>query len=103
VYSNRQAPSRDACSLFAEQDNVKHVVSGGTWHDPNAHKWVKVGPGVLEYFNTHPHQRRLLGFPNMEPQTVGENLIILFSRHASSFMKRYGTCTSTCHGGCSLG
>ncbi|KAI9569764.1 hypothetical protein HD554DRAFT_1997841, partial [Boletus coccyginus] len=33
VYSNRQAPSCDACHLFAEQDNVMHVVSGGTWHD----------------------------------------------------------------------
>ncbi|KAI9571213.1 hypothetical protein HD554DRAFT_1998148, partial [Boletus coccyginus] len=70
VYSNRQAPSRDACHLFAEQDNVMHVMSGGTWHDPTAQKWAKAGPGVVEYFNAHPHQRRLLGFPNMEPPKV---------------------------------
>ncbi|KAH0825930.1 hypothetical protein J3R83DRAFT_7620 [Lanmaoa asiatica] len=71
VYSNRQAPSRDACHLFAEQDNVKHVVSGGTWHDPTAQKWVKAGPGVTEYFDAHPHQRRLLGFPDMKSQNIG--------------------------------
>ncbi|KAI9567278.1 hypothetical protein HD554DRAFT_1996136, partial [Boletus coccyginus] len=34
IYSNRQALSHDACRLFAEQDNVKHVVTGGVWHDP---------------------------------------------------------------------
>ncbi|KAI5983206.1 hypothetical protein EDD15DRAFT_2115505, partial [Pisolithus albus] len=36
IYSNRQAPSRDACQLFAEQDNIKHVVTDGVWHDPIA-------------------------------------------------------------------
>lgn len=77
VYSNRQALSRDACHLFAEQDNVKHVVSGGMWHDPTTQKWVKAGPGVVKYFNTHPHQRSLLAFPIIEPKKVGEYLIRL--------------------------
>ncbi|KAN0097891.1 hypothetical protein V8E55_002337 [Tylopilus felleus] len=52
------------------QDNMKHVLSGGTWHDPDAQKWVKAGPDVLEYFDTHPHQRCLLGFPDMKSKVV---------------------------------
>ncbi|KAG8215182.1 hypothetical protein J3R82DRAFT_8704 [Butyriboletus roseoflavus] len=38
VYSNRQAPSHNTCQLFAKQDNVKHIVSGGMWHNPTAQK-----------------------------------------------------------------
>ena len=70
IHSNRQAPSRDACQLFAGQDNVKHVVTGGYWRDP-AGKWVKAGPSVIKYFDEHPYQRDLLGFPEMESPEVG--------------------------------
>ncbi|KAG6376770.1 hypothetical protein JVT61DRAFT_1794 [Boletus reticuloceps] len=35
IDSNRQAPSHDACQVFAEQEAMKHVVSGGHWHDPD--------------------------------------------------------------------
>ncbi|KAF8438190.1 hypothetical protein L210DRAFT_3679452 [Boletus edulis BED1] len=73
IYSNRQAPSRDSCQLFAERDNVKHVVTGGFWCDPITAKWVKAGPGVIKYFDEHPHQRHLLGFPKMEAPEVGWN------------------------------
>ena len=71
IYSNRQAPSRDACQLFAEQDNVKHVVTGGFWYDSIMGKWVKAGPNIIKYFDEHPHQRRLLGFPSLAPPEVG--------------------------------
>ena len=34
------------------------------WCDPTTQKWVKAGPGVVEYFNIHPHQHRLLVSPD---------------------------------------
>lgn len=69
------------------QDNMKHVLSGGTWHDPDAQKWVKAGPDVLEYFDTHPHQRCLLGFPDMKSKVVSESILMSGSMHCSILMK----------------
>ncbi|KAJ8583172.1 hypothetical protein M405DRAFT_717993, partial [Rhizopogon salebrosus TDB-379] len=40
IYSNRQAPSRDSCRIFAHQDIVKHVATGGFWYDSKVSKWV---------------------------------------------------------------
>ncbi|KAF8259438.1 hypothetical protein EI94DRAFT_1545583, partial [Lactarius quietus] len=33
IYSNRQAPSRDSCNMFAAQDHIKHITTGGFWFD----------------------------------------------------------------------
>lgn len=75
IYSNRQAPSRDSCQLFAAQDHVKHIVTGGFWNDPLAKKWVKAGPTIIRYINDHPHQCHLLGFPTGEPPVAGTRLV----------------------------
>jgi hypothetical protein len=80
IYSNRQAPSRDACHLFAEQENVKHVVSGGFWKDPATGKWVKAGANIIKYIDEHPHLCQLLGFPRVEPPEVGEFFFFLCSK-----------------------
>ncbi|KIJ11470.1 hypothetical protein PAXINDRAFT_84506, partial [Paxillus involutus ATCC 200175] len=76
IYSNRQAPSRDTCQIFAEQDNVKHVVTGGVWHDPVTKKWVKAGPDVFKYITEHPQQRHLLGLPKATSLDVGNTEIV---------------------------
>ena len=76
IYSNRQAPSRDSCQLFAAQDHVKHIVTGGFWNDSSAKKWVKAGPAVIRYINNHPHQCRLLGFPTGESPVAGKCLAL---------------------------
>ncbi|KAG2153502.1 uncharacterized protein EDB93DRAFT_1239739 [Suillus bovinus] len=54
VYSNHQALSRDSCRVFAHQDIVKHIVTGGYWYDNNALKWVCGGAQVLGYLDEHP-------------------------------------------------
>ena len=74
IYSNRQAPSHNACQLFAAQDHVKHVVTGGFWNDPLVGKWVKAGPAIIKYINDHPHLCCLLGFPSGESPEVGKYL-----------------------------
>jgi len=77
IYSNRQAPSRDACHLFAEQEGVRHVVSGGYWRDPTTRKWANAGPSVLQYISEHPHQHHFLGFPDIKSNQAGKFLSTL--------------------------
>ncbi len=61
IYSNRQAPSRDTCNIFATQDRIKHVVTGGFWLDKDLKKWVCAGPAVVEFFKENPIQAALMG------------------------------------------
>jgi hypothetical protein len=66
IYSNRQAPSRDTCNTFAEQDIVKHIATGGYWHDPVSKQWVRAGVAIRTHILDHPEQLRLLAIPNAE-------------------------------------
>ncbi|KAH7918288.1 hypothetical protein BV22DRAFT_1024813 [Leucogyrophana mollusca] len=65
IYSNRQAPSRDTCTIFARQDLVKHIATGGYWLDSTSRtKWVQGGSAVVTYLDENPAQARLLGLPS---------------------------------------
>lgn len=79
IYSNRQAPSRDSCNIFAEQDAVKHIATGGYWHDPVAKCWVRAGEAIHDYMYDHPEQMRLLGLPKTEKKFPGLRFQFLFS------------------------
>ncbi|KAH7928239.1 hypothetical protein BV22DRAFT_974816, partial [Leucogyrophana mollusca] len=72
IYSNRQAPSRDTCNIFARQDIVKHIATGGYWQDGSSGKWVRGGKDVLSYLGENPAQARLLGLLPGDPPTPGE-------------------------------
>ncbi|KAF8266578.1 hypothetical protein EI94DRAFT_1547648, partial [Lactarius quietus] len=41
IYSNRQVPSCDSCNAFAAQDRIKHITTGGYWHDPQTRTWAQ--------------------------------------------------------------
>lgn len=71
IYSNCQAPSRDTCHMFSQQDDVKHIVTGGFWLDPNTQSWVRAGIHVRTYMNDHPAQRRLMGIPEIPHKQPG--------------------------------
>lgn len=71
IFSNRQAPSRDTCHIFARQDDVKHIATGGYWLDPNTQRWVQAGIHVRTYVNDHPEQRRLMGIPDLPSKQPG--------------------------------
>ena len=72
IFSNRQAPSRDACNTFAAQDIIKHIATGGYWFDSSAKKWVCAGSAIRAYIQVHPEQSRLLGLPDNSRKTPGE-------------------------------
>ncbi|KIK80276.1 hypothetical protein PAXRUDRAFT_15881 [Paxillus rubicundulus Ve08.2h10] len=46
IYSNRQAPSRDTCQVFTEQDAVKHIISGGFWLNRKTGTLWKAGKDI---------------------------------------------------------
>ncbi|KAG2120425.1 uncharacterized protein F5147DRAFT_562462 [Suillus discolor] len=61
IHSNQQGPSQDTCRIFARQDIVKHIATGGYWFDTARKKWVWAGDKVLSYVDEHPEQVQLLG------------------------------------------
>ncbi|KAG2752438.1 hypothetical protein P692DRAFT_201707523 [Suillus brevipes Sb2] len=61
IHSNRQGSSQDTCKVFARQDIIKHIATGGYWFDCVRKKWVRVGDAVLNYLDEHPEQAQLLG------------------------------------------
>jgi len=64
IFSNRQAPSRDTCTIFVRNDTIKHIATGGYWYDAHVERWVQGGLEVISYLGDHPEQARLLGIPN---------------------------------------
>ncbi|KAG1753908.1 uncharacterized protein EDB91DRAFT_1043935, partial [Suillus paluster] len=74
IHSNRRAPSRDTCRLFAYQDIVKHVATGGFWYHSNTKKWIRGGEQVIHYLSEHPEQAHLLGLSSIlrDPLVPGE-------------------------------
>lgn len=71
IFSNRQAPSRDTCNTFSEQDIVKHIATGGFWHDAAANCWVQAGPDIHQHLLDHPEHMRLLSVPDLGCKVTG--------------------------------
>ncbi|KAF8871236.1 hypothetical protein BD779DRAFT_1478341 [Infundibulicybe gibba] len=62
IFSNRQAPSRDTCRTFSNQDRIKHIVFGGYWFNSSLRRWVRAGGDVLDYMKADPTRAQYLGF-----------------------------------------
>lgn len=74
IFSNRQAPSRDICKMFASQDMMKHIATGGYWWSKDAQEWMTAGPGVRHHLKLYPAQARLLGLKFDLIPVPGEHL-----------------------------
>ncbi len=73
IHSNRQAPSRDIAAAFANQERVRHMVSGGYWWDKKTSAWVQAGEGVLQHMARNTVDARLLGIQHTElPTPLGK-------------------------------
>ncbi|KIK81803.1 hypothetical protein PAXRUDRAFT_47509, partial [Paxillus rubicundulus Ve08.2h10] len=72
IYSNRQAPSRDTCQVFSEQDTIKHIVSSGFWLDLKTRAPWKAGKSIHTYMHDHPEQCHLIGISAVVQREVGE-------------------------------
>jgi len=59
------APSRDIAYQLAEQETVKHLLSGGWWMSKDGN-WKEPGPGVRNYVTTNPILRKLCGWSSAD-------------------------------------
>lgn len=71
IHSNRQAPSRDIATTFANQDRCRHIMTGGSWFDSRRCQWVTASPLVLNHIRDSQHDARLLGVMPEKPSRPG--------------------------------
>lgn len=75
IYSNRQAPSRDTCQIFAMQDIVRHIATGGFWFDNTSGTWVCAGKGIRTYLEEKPAKAKLLGVYGQETENLRDLIL----------------------------
>ena len=62
ILSNHLAPSRDIAIQLADQEGLKHRLTGGWWPTSEGETWVQAGFGVRDYLHKHPILQRLVGW-----------------------------------------
>ncbi|KAF7368443.1 hypothetical protein MVEN_00167300 [Mycena venus] len=62
VLSNHLAPSRDIARQLADQEGLKHRLTGGWWCSSQDEKWLRAGSGVRSFLAEHPVLQKLLGW-----------------------------------------
>ncbi|OBZ66672.1 hypothetical protein A0H81_13364 [Grifola frondosa] len=70
VLSNHLAPSRDIALQLADQEALKHRLTGGWW--PSAdHDWTRAGSRVRDFLYSHSVLQRILGWTPEEQLIPG--------------------------------
>jgi hypothetical protein len=70
ILSNHHSPSRDIAVKLCKVERIKHVLSGGYWHDKDSKTYVQAGKAVREIFETDKKLQRRLGWsqgPGLAP------------------------------------
>ncbi|KAJ7476349.1 hypothetical protein B0H11DRAFT_1727263 [Mycena galericulata] len=70
VLSNHLAPSRDIALQLADQEGLKHRLTGGWWPTLQG-EWERAGPGVRTFLETRPVLQRLVGWTIYNPPIPG--------------------------------
>lgn len=71
IYSNHAAPSRDTALQLADQESLKHRLTGGYWPSTTKGDWEQAGWGVRDYLMSQPMLQRLLGWTPEETKKPG--------------------------------
>ena len=61
ILSNHLAPSRDIALQLAEQEVLRHLLSGGFWQDSTG-RFVSAGSSVVGFLAQQPFLQNLLGY-----------------------------------------
>lgn len=62
VLSNHLAPSRDIARQLADQEGLKHRLTGGWWSSSRDETSQRAGSGVRDFLEKHPVLQKLLGW-----------------------------------------
>ncbi|KAJ7503663.1 hypothetical protein B0H11DRAFT_2222291 [Mycena galericulata] len=72
VLSNHLAPSRDIALQLADQEGLKHRLTGGWWPSKDSEgDWERAGPGVRGFLHTRPVLQKLVGWTVHDPAVAG--------------------------------
>jgi hypothetical protein len=78
ILSNHQAPSRDIAHQLAEQEAVKHLLSGGWWAVKDG-KWASSGSSVHNFIVNNKFLPALIGWGSDDtPLAAGERYFYYF-------------------------
>jgi len=61
ILSNHLTPSRDIANQLAEQEVLRHIISGRYWIDKKGH-FKNAGPSVVGFLPKNPFLQNLLGY-----------------------------------------
>ncbi|KAJ7854678.1 hypothetical protein B0H14DRAFT_3085480 [Mycena olivaceomarginata] len=70
ILSNHRAPSRDIAIQLADQEGLKHRLTGGWWPTENG-EWEQAGPRAREFLEARPVLQRLIGWTIQSRPTPG--------------------------------
>ncbi|KAJ7209175.1 hypothetical protein GGX14DRAFT_566353 [Mycena pura] len=70
ILSNHQAPSRDIALQLADQEGLKHRLTGGWWPTESG-EWERAGPRVREFLEARPVLQKLVGWTIQDRPTPG--------------------------------
>jgi hypothetical protein len=62
ILSNHLAPSRDIALQLAEQEVLRHFLSGGSWKSARSGDWVTPAPAVSKFLGENTFFQTLLGY-----------------------------------------
>jgi len=70
VLSNHLAPSRDIAMQLAEQESLRHILSGGYWCSDKNGNFKSTGPLVVDFLPKHPFLQNLLGYGRLDKSSI---------------------------------
>jgi hypothetical protein len=69
VLSNHLAPSRDIAMQLADQESLRHILSGGYWRDKNGN-FKCAGLLVVNFLPKHAFLQNLLGYGRLDKASI---------------------------------
>lgn len=95
IFSNHLTPSRNIALQLAEQESIKHCISGGWWLGPNG-EWEQPGPSARQFLASNPMLQALYGWSNTKVATPGRpSLIVVDDLNVTHKLVRHGQTRTT--------
>lgn len=76
ILSNHLAASRDIAIQLADQEALKHRLTGGWWPCKSTGDWIQAGPEVRHFLEAKPVLQGLIGWTDNKPLDPG-----MYSKH----------------------
>ncbi|KAJ7020025.1 hypothetical protein C8F04DRAFT_1214201 [Mycena alexandri] len=70
ILSNHLAPSRDIALQLADQEGLKHRLTGGWWPSETEGEWEQASPAVRAFLHSCPVLQKLVGWTVKNPHVL---------------------------------